>query len=383
MTAREYANSRIVEMPDDFDFDHGYDSEARRLSPLGEEEYNNLLAEQLLTHSSCDYEFSSDYFLNQVTIDLMQFVPEGVREITSSVYILKTLKKTPNAFAYPAQTSEYTGFLINYWIGASRLMNLVAATFTAYVAHKQNMWGFHISRKMTKHDLPDHAVQELFASLLIYTVEHARSFRTLGEWNRNAPIVDLPKFPKSFDVTTRWLFYYMAMFIIAHEIGHHALGHTKDESALALLGVGGYEEIESTAHRMEYQADEFALNCLISSQAHHNDGFGSVDRVTSAYLCITGLSLIGSESECSVTHPSAELRILNIFRHASDKSETHFDSFCSYNVNFIRTLYMNLSSDGTVENWKKLGKLVFERLNGKPLDMPQKPAETDSGDESR
>jgi hypothetical protein len=159
-----------------------------------------------------------------------------------------------------------------------------------------------------------------------------------------------------FDSNTSWQAEMCVMFVLAHEYGHHMLGHLGTKAVRALPGSGHSVEVEVYHHSCEYEADRFALESIIK----YDESVSVSDAVwtVAPFFLLANLADQMAEPLTSPTHPPSMQRLERLIADFSvDRTRIDHLKECFQEISrSIGTIYeFELDDTG-----KPLGSVLYE-----------------------
>jgi hypothetical protein len=171
----------------------------------------------------------------------------------------------------------------------------------------------------------DRHLQEACEEHFIDQLKDLQQLRREHATPRQINQLSLRKFPHE-EMWLEHTYYKQAalFFVVLHEIGHHILGHTSSPLTLFVRGnVRDYvDEPLSDDHRMEYEADYFAVRTLkrwlgkVAERTETKLAFAQNAYLLGPVLALLSLAYEGGQpSSATRTHPSTNARIDRYLRY--------------------------------------------------------------------
>lgn len=139
---------------------------------------------------------------------------------------------------------------------------------------------------------------------------------------------DLYSHREEFDKLLGRIYAIATGFIIAHEIGHHLLDHTKYFHLIPFISRLCREDIDIEGHKKEFDSDSFAIHLLYSSLLEDNREKlyeGQYVFLFGPLIVMLAISLLNEEpNKDSVSHPSVKSRfkcIMNTMKIYATESD--------------------------------------------------------------
>ena len=266
-----------------------------------------------LPHSELDYyaknslatmQFSNSIEINFACVAIHETV-RPLRDFLESCYIAVVPETDINAGAHYVNP-DYSGHIIDLGAGTLNWFNYFLAPLVTLA------WVMDKDTSETERESMTVLLGEQLDDLS-YLTENKDSFSAINRLSR-------PSFPRK-EMYVEHVYYKQGtfIFILLHELGHHALKHTK-ESPLGLFeaDVSAYVSSQPNgAHADEFEADFFANRSIL--EAVSNRGFGAEQQSVSielnsvaigGVLALMGIAYSSKEFfKASKSHPSLEKRL--------------------------------------------------------------------------
>jgi len=251
----------------------------------------------------------------------------------SNIVFHKTFRH--DSFRAFIQSIDDDKSIIEFWIGASAVIGVLAIVIAQYIAF------IHAGALFPKNNKRHIEEEQLFLNKLINLKRLATS------WNRDKQITidcnsELELRPETSKIA-RNIFLASIEFALNHELAHHFKGHVRNNNNTSIKQMK-YNELEADIDSISKSINNYRIGPLV---------------------CFMAASILqdSDDSSQSSTHPSLIERVQNYFNTLIDLSndkETTIKEIKGSFLPIVRTIFGNLDDRDRFPDWFGYSKKEFE-----------------------